>query len=116
MRSRLPFATVALPLFAALVLAATAVRAERLEARLQVSAEVAIRCQLDAGVPPVGSPGRNNASATVSVRCTKGAAVAADTCPVARGCEPLPPRADSPRYEWQHEPVAAGTSLATLLF
>ena len=112
---------VILPLAAAILLLVMApAQAERVTAKLQVSAQVVVSCRLDAKVscrldakvPPVGTEARRSGGASFSVQCTRGATAA--LC--AEACGSL--HAENTARNEQHVgvPQADGTTVATVLF
>ena len=104
-----------LQLAAALVLLVAApAQAERVSAKLHVSAEVVVSCRLDANVPRVGTAERASGGASFSVKCTRGALAAAAACE--QPCAALR-SAEAARSEQEvAEPRSDGTTVATVLF
>ena len=88
-------------------------RAERVMAKLHVSAEVVVTCRLEASVPRVGTPGRTSGSASFSVTCTQGAAAVAAACD--GSCSPG--AVEGARREYRVTELRGdGTTVATVFF
>lgn len=99
---------------AMLLLLAAPAQAQSAGARLSVTAETVIVCQLEASVPKVGTSQRKSGGASLSAKCSRGASASAAACPTA--CD-VPRAADGARSEQRvAKPAADGTTVATLLF
>ena len=99
---------------ASLVLAegSNTARAETVNPRMRVSAEIVVSCTLEAHVPRVGTPERQRGAARFSVTCTQAAVATAMPCQDACGGDKLPQR----RTEYRAGSRGDGAAIATLLF
>jgi hypothetical protein len=104
----------ALLLLAIALLAAAPARADRVSAKLQVSAQVIITCRLDGSVARVGTPERATSVASFKATCSKGAKALVTSCDPACAAAPRLERARS-EYEVA-EANGEGTTVATVLF
>jgi hypothetical protein len=99
---------------AMLLLVMAPAQAQDVPARLFMSAEAVIVCELKANVPRVGTIERRSGGASFDVKCNRGASAAAMAC--GNPCDPSH-IANAARNEQQVSPPRGdGTTVATLLF